>query len=146
MAHPGGRPTKYRPAMCQIVESCMAEGMSKTELCGELDINFDTMLEWEKEHKEFSESIKKGLVLSQMWWEKQGRLALRDKDFSYTGWFMNVKNRFGRGRGTPEPWADKSEIDHGATPDLLAALRGEILQGGEGPDPGNKLSDDGRDK
>lgn len=57
---------------------------------------------WYKEESEFSETIKTGRLLSESWWHKSGRINLKDKDFSYTGWYMQMKNRFG--------WMDKNDI------------------------------------
>jgi len=99
--HPGGRPTKYKTEYCKTAVDLMADGASKMEVCGTIGICYDTFLDWQKIHKEFSESIKTGNMLSQAWWEREGRTSLRDNDFSYTGWYMNMKNRF--------KWADKLE-------------------------------------
>jgi len=110
---PFGRPTKYKPEFCDKVIELMAEGASKTEVIAELDISWDTLIDWtnpesERYEKDFSESIKKGSMLSQSWWEKNGRVNLKDREFNYTGWYMNMKNRF---RKSPEYWADQIKHD-----------------------------------
>lgn len=113
------RPTKYDPAMCEQVVELMRVGASKTEVCAELDICFDTLIAWQEAHSEFSEAVKRGVQLCQAWWEREGRTALRDKDFSYTGWYMNMKNRFG--------WKDKQEIGGDASAPLIMKIERVII-------------------
>lgn len=96
------RPTKYKPEMCKVVIDLMQEGASQQEVLAVLDISNDTFYRWKKENEEFSETIKRGIQLSQGWWERQGRVSLKDREFNYTGWYMNMKNRF--------KWADKQEV------------------------------------
>ena len=90
-----GRPTKYRPWMCDRVIALMAQGASKHEALADLGIWEDTFYRWAKEIPEFSEAVKIGTELSRMWWEREGRQSLRDKDFNHGLWYMNMKNRFG---------------------------------------------------
>ena len=58
---------------------------------------------WMKDEPEFSETIKTGKLLSEAWWNKEGRTNLKIRDFNYTGWYMQMKNRFG--------WKDTQQID-----------------------------------
>jgi len=57
---------------------------------------------WIEEEITFSETIKDGRQLAAAWWMRNGRENLRDKYFNYTGWYMQMKNRYG--------WRDKSDI------------------------------------
>lgn len=59
---------------------------------------------WIEESEEFSQTIKNGKLLAQSWWANKGRTNLGNKEFSFTGWYMNMKNRYG--------WADKQETKH----------------------------------
>lgn len=53
----------------------------------------------------FSETIQKGRLLSQDWWEKHGRTNLHDKEFNTRLWDINMRNRF--------KWGDNINIEHG---------------------------------
>lgn len=102
--HPGGRPTKYNEEMCDKVIELMKRGYSKAEIGLELDICEDTFYEYIKKHIKFSEAVKKGEWFSLGAWERMGRENLSNKEFNYTGWYMNMKNRHG--------YADKQETNH----------------------------------
>jgi len=98
----GGRPSKYKPEYCNTVVELMSEGASKTEVAAYIGVVKSTIYEWEKNHDEFSNAIKKGEELSEAWWERHGRMQLENPKFNHVLWYMNMKNRFG--------WRDKQEL------------------------------------
>lgn len=102
-----GAPTDYRPEFCKIAIEELKKGASIEELGLALDCGYSTVYEWMDRHKPFAEAIKRGREYSKGWWMKEGREAMRDKEFSYTGWYMNMKNRF--------DWSDKTHNDTSIT-------------------------------
>lgn len=98
-----GRPTKYRPEMCDTIIEMMRDGAAKVEVCAAIGITQETMRVWAADPKkpEFSEALKVGLELSEAWWCSRGRLNLENREFNATLWYMNMKNRHG--------WRDKHE-------------------------------------
>ena len=121
---PAGRPTKYDPSMCEIVVTLMAEGASRVEVCAELGICYETFQTYQEDHPEFSEAVKKGVQLCQAWWEREGRTNLKNKDFSYTGWYMNMKNRF--------KWTDRQEVEHSGKMTLEEFVAGSYQENDTG--------------
>lgn len=57
---------------------------------------------WMEEEEEFWETIKMGRLLAESWWHQKGRTKLEVKDFNYTGWYMQMKNRYG--------WKDRTDL------------------------------------
>jgi hypothetical protein len=55
-----GRPTKYTKEMPKKAEEYLAKGFSKEATAGYLGIHKDTLYEWVKKHKLFSDAIKRG--------------------------------------------------------------------------------------
>jgi hypothetical protein len=78
------------------------KGASIVELAVELDISRNTLKALTDRDEYFLTTIKKCKRYCEAWWLGKGRTELENKEFSYTGWYMNMKNRFG--------WADKKEI------------------------------------
>ncbi len=78
------------------------QGASIVELAVELDISRNTLYALSERDEYFLNTIKRCKRYCEAWWLGKGRTELDNKDFSYTGWYMNMKNRFG--------WADKQEI------------------------------------
>jgi hypothetical protein len=105
--HPGGRPSKYNPEeMLPRLSEVGTVGGSKAEMAVALGISRDTFHSWVKQHPEFSDAVKTAELLSQAWWEKNGRQKTFDSNgFNATAFIFQMKNRF------PTDWRDVKQTE-----------------------------------
>ena len=144
---PAGRPKKtveqlkkLWPSWKDDIIAMFSEGASREEVQAEIDFRTnheiacsdDLWDRWMREEEEFSGTIKTGLRLCKAWWIREGRVNLKGKiyenektgaisainNFSYTGWYMQMKNRF--------KWADKQ--DHEVSSQGDNELRVKIIK------------------
>jgi len=128
-----GRPTKYRKEIAETLPSYFKDGQSVAEVCVDIQISKDTFYEWVSKYPEFSDAYKKGLELSQHWWEKVGRAGMVGKlPVNPALWIFNMKNRF------RTEWNDRTQIEHSGNVDITAIGPAErekrIAELLEGPD------------
>lgn len=69
-----GRPTKYDPAFCEVVEREMATGLSLAAVAGVLGVARSTINQWIADHPDFSEAVQRSKATRLLHWE---RAALR---------------------------------------------------------------------
>lgn len=90
----------YHPSLCSVVISMAAQGKSEAEWalygCG---VSRSTMKRWATEHPEFCEALDIAYDASLAWWEANGQLHLKRKDFNTQLYSKIVSSRFRREYG-----------------------------------------------
>lgn len=101
-----GRPTKYRPEMCDAIYAELAEGFTLESACAGIGINLSTARDYMEQHPEFSRAVMEGRAACLRWWEEKARLTaagaiegnarllelgLRNRSRSMVGWNEDVK-------------------------------------------------------
>lgn len=99
-----GAPTKYKPEYIQKLIDFLAQGYPFEAFAGEINVNPDTVYEWAKVHKDFSDAKKMGRSKGLKAFcdiGKAGTLG-KVKNFNATPWVFMLKNIYG--------WRDKLEV------------------------------------
>lgn len=115
-----GRPTKYRPEMCEHVIAWGREGKSRTWMAAKLDIDRSTIDEWARVHPDFSVALARAKVLEQMWWEDKGQENLGAQSFQSSMWNRSMAARF------PDEWREstknETELKGGVTVSVISGV------------------------
>lgn len=126
----GGRPSSYKPEMCEQVVELMAQGDSQIMICAKFGISRMTFRNWCSKDSDFykpdfAEAVERGLELAQAFWETELRKATLgiNQDANSTLMIFTLKNRF------REDWRESQNIQHSIsrnaeelTDDELAAI------------------------
>jgi hypothetical protein len=57
-----GRPTLYRPELCELARRLALLGLTETEMADAFNVDVGTLIEWKARHREFREAIERGGV------------------------------------------------------------------------------------
>jgi hypothetical protein len=89
------RGTIYDPMIHpQQALMAMAHGATKDELCAEMGVCPQTIIDWRVDHPEFAKALEIGERIALAWWMKQGRANLHNKRFNFSVWHANMNARF----------------------------------------------------
>ena len=98
-----GRPTKYRPEMCEQVVEWGKLGKSRAWMCSQLDISHTTLLEWEANNEDFAKALTRAEMHAQAHWEDLGHDNITAPVFQGSVWSRSMAARF------PKTWREKTE-------------------------------------
>ncbi len=91
-----GRPSHYRPEMCEKLLDLMAEGKTDTQTCAMLGISVDSLARYRRTYPEMAEAHAKGKLLQQAAWESLGMKGIMGeiKGFNATTYIFMMSNLF----------------------------------------------------
>lgn len=113
-SHPGGRPTKYDPSLCDRAKDLCLMGATDEEIANILEIHKDTLYTWKLKYPEFSDALKDGKeiadakVARSLYKRANGFVGDDDKYFppDPTSCIFWLKNR------RRNQWRDKQDVEH----------------------------------
>lgn len=98
---PPWRPSKYKAEFCESVIEWGRQGKSRTWMAAKLEISRECIYEWERQHPDFSDALKRAKALEQMWWEDAGQDGMTGEKFNTGVWARSMGCRF------PDDWREK---------------------------------------
>lgn len=103
--HAGGRPSDYKPEYCQEIIDFMAKGNFTFQYANYIGKHVDTLYEWGKVHKEFSEALKTAKQKCYDWWVTRGLIMLNEPSNLHDSkpWLYIMNNLHG--------WGDNRKVE-----------------------------------
>jgi hypothetical protein len=102
--HPGGRPSEYDPAYCDLVVEFMAKGFSLTAFAGSIRKSRDAVYDWISAHREFSDAVSRGRAARTA--ALEGKLLGARYGAQASAAIFALKN------AQPDEWRDMRSVSH----------------------------------
>jgi hypothetical protein len=105
-----GRPSKYKEEYCEMLIAHLTKGFSYETFAAIVNVDRDTIYEWETAHPKFSDAKRLGVSKAHYFWENIGLHGTTGQipGFNVTCWIFNMKNRF--------KWHDNIKVENVADP------------------------------
>ncbi len=109
MSNTRGRPTKYRPEFCELVIEQGKLGKSVVQMAAACGVWKSVILDWAREHEDFSAAINRAKAESQNWWETVAQThMIEEKDAARLNagiWSRSMAARF------PDDYTEKNKTE-----------------------------------
>ena len=104
---PIGRPTLYRPELCDQIIAAMGEGLSADAAAAKIGISVRSLYHWQHEHPEFLHAIQEGRIRALLWWEERALAMAHGKPGSAKIVSLGLRNRSRSASG----WVDTNKVE-----------------------------------
>lgn len=101
-----GRPTDYKAAYVDEVQSHLAEGFTLASFGGIIGASRQTLYNWADDHEEFFDAIKKGRAKGQLLWEMRLSTQAIEGSGNTAAIIFAMKNLY------QDDWAEKIITEH----------------------------------
>ena len=105
---PIGRPTLYRPELCDQIIEAMGEGLSLEAAAASCGIGPRTAFTWQAQHDEFRQAVEEGRTKSLLFWERRAIALSKGEAGNAAVITLGLKNRSRAASG----WHDAQRLEH----------------------------------
>ena len=102
-----GRPTLYRPELCDQIIAAMGEGLSADAAAAKIGISVRSLYIWQQEHPAFMHAIQEGRIRALLWWEERALAMAQGKPGSAQIVSLGLRNRSRAASG----WVDTNRVE-----------------------------------
>jgi len=103
-----GRPTLYRPELCDQIIEAMGEGLSLEAAASACGIGPRTVFTWQNQHDEFRQAVEEGRTKSLLFWERRAIALSKGEAGNAAVITLGLKNRSRAASG----WHDAQRLEH----------------------------------
>lgn len=104
-----GQPSKYDPTFCEKVIEWGKQGYSREMIAGELNVSWNTLLNWMEAHPEFLEALETAKMHEMIYFEKIGILHMVENPqgprLNSSIWSRSLAARF------PQKYRENSKVE-----------------------------------
>ena len=104
---PIGRPTAYRPELCDEIVAAMATGLSAESAAAKIGVSVRSLYYWQQEHPEFLHATQEGRVKALLWWEERALGMAQGQSGSAAIVSLGLRNRSRAASG----WCDTNKLE-----------------------------------
>jgi hypothetical protein len=105
---PIGRPTLYRPQLCDQIIAAMGEGLSLEAAAAACGIGPRTVFTWQTQHDDFRQAVEEGRTKSLLFWERRAIALSKGEAGNAAVITLGLKNRSRAASG----WHDAQRLEH----------------------------------